>query len=165
MSATPVINGIPVNFGFQGAPTADGTQGILITGVTGTLLQSADQSKVAECEKVKDGNGNEVVHAWANLHDEVSLEWVVTGATLAATITNGQSQLKTPGSMIAITACTSMPSLVGTCWEVQKHWRARYAFDVVQKMGLFKRYIDEGSVLPKYWEGEGEGCRRMGRLD
>ena len=119
MSATPVINGIPVNFGFQGAPTADGTQGILITGVTGTLLQSADQSKVAECEKVKDGNGNEVVHAWANLHDEVSLEWVVTGATLAATITNGQSQLKTPGSMIAITACTSMPSLVGTCWEVQ----------------------------------------------
>ena len=45
---------------------------------------------------------------------------------------------------------------VGLLPVVGKHWRARYAFDVVQKMGLFKRYIDEGSVLPKYWEGEGE---------
>jgi hypothetical protein len=119
MSASAVINGIPVNFGFQGAPTADGTQGILITGVTGTLLQSAEQSKVAECEKVKDGNGNEVVHAWANLHDEVSLEWIIAGSSLAASITNTTASLKTPGAMIAITGCTSMPSLVGTCWEVQ----------------------------------------------
>lgn len=113
------INGIPVNFGFQGGADGAGGQGIAITGVTGTLLQSAEHSKVAECEKVKDGNGNDVVHAWFNIHDEVSLEWIIGGANLAATITNTTAALKTPGSIIVITGCTSMPSLVGTSWEVQ----------------------------------------------
>jgi hypothetical protein len=119
MSAAAVINGIPVNFGFQGGQAADGSQGISITGVSGVLIQSAEQSKVAECEKARDGNGNDVVHAWSNGHDEASLEWIITGASLAASITNTTAALKAPGSMIAITGCTSMPSLVGSCWEVQ----------------------------------------------
>jgi len=114
-----VINGIPVNFGFTGAATADGTQGIAISGVTGTLLQSAEQTKVGECEKVRDGNGNDVVHAWSNIHDEASLEWVVTGSSLSAAIANTTGALKNPGTILTISGCTSMPSLVGTCWEVQ----------------------------------------------
>lgn len=119
MSASAVINGTPVNFGFTGAPTADGTQGILIVGVTGTLLQSAEQSKVADKEAARDGNGNDVVHAWSNFHDEASLEWIVTGSSLAAAVTNSTGALKTPGSLIGISSCASMPSLVGTTWEVQ----------------------------------------------
>ena len=113
------INGIAVNFGFVGAKDANGGQGIAITGVTGTLLQGADQSKVAECEKVRDGYGNQVVHAWSDIHDEASLEWIVAGASLAAALTNTTASLKDPGSFISITGCTSMPSLVGTSWEVQ----------------------------------------------
>ena len=117
MAAT--INGIPVNFGFQGAQDANGGQGIAITGVTGTLLQNAEQSKIADVEKAKDGNGNEVVHAWSNIHDEASLEWIITGSGLTAAIANTTGALKSPGALVSITGCTSMPSLVGTCWEVQ----------------------------------------------
>lgn len=117
--ANAQVNGIPVNFGFQGGVGAEGSQGLAITGVSGILLQSAEQTKVAECEKVKDGNGNDVVHAWFNFHDEVSLEWIVSADTLAHAITFTSGALKNAGSIIVITGCTSMPSLVGTCWEVQ----------------------------------------------
>jgi hypothetical protein len=112
-------NGIPVNFGYTGTKTADGTQGISITGITDTLLQSAEQTKVAEVERVRDGNGNQVVHVWSDEHDEATLEWVVTGSGLAAAITNTGAALKSPGAFIAITTCASHPGLVGTCWEVQ----------------------------------------------
>jgi hypothetical protein len=113
------VNGTPVNFGFLGVKDANGNQGITITGVTGVLLQSAEHSKVAECEKARDGNGNQVVHAWSDIHDESSLEWIVSGASLAAATTNTTGSLKDPGSFISITGCTSMPSLVNTTWEVQ----------------------------------------------
>lgn len=116
-SASPTINGIPINFGFQGTAAADGSQGITITGLNGVLLQSADQAKQAEQEKARDGNGNSVVHAWSDIHDEATLEYIVTGSNLAATLTN--TALQTPGTILVISTCTSMPSLVGTNWEVQ----------------------------------------------
>lgn len=118
-SAAPTINGTPVNFGFTGTQDTDGGQGITITGLVGTLLQSAEHTKVGECEKVRDGNGNDVVHAWSNIHDEASLEYIVAGSGLAAAITNTTAALKTPGTIIVITVCASMPSLVATTWEVQ----------------------------------------------
>jgi hypothetical protein len=52
------INGIPVNFGFQGAKGADGSQGISITGVTGVLLQNFEQAKAAELERVREQIAN-----------------------------------------------------------------------------------------------------------
>ena len=116
-SPAPTINGIPVNFGFQGTIDSDHGQGITITGVAGTLLQTAEQTKVGECEKVRDGNGNDVLHAWSNIHDEASLEYIVAGSNLAASLTN--SVLQAPGAILVITACTSVPTLVGTTWEVQ----------------------------------------------
>jgi hypothetical protein len=119
MSASPVINGVPVVFGFDGPVASDGSQGITITGLTGTLIQSADQTRVADVERIKDGRGNEVVHAWANLHDEASLEWVIAGSTLTGAISNITAHYKSPGTILAISGCTSMPSLIGTCWEVQ----------------------------------------------
>lgn len=118
-SAAPKINGTPINFGFTGVQDADGGQGILITGLAGTLLQSVEQSKVGECEKVRDGNGNDVVHAWSNIHDEATLEYIVTGSGLATAITNTTSALQTPGAILVISACASVPSLIGTTWEVQ----------------------------------------------
>lgn len=105
------INGTPVNFGFTG------TGGIAITGLSGILLQSAEHSKRADCEEVRNGVGDVVVHGWYNIHDEAQLEWVVTGAGLADAITN--TALQTPGTILVITACASMPSLIATTWEVQ----------------------------------------------
>src|ERR1035438_7587279 len=95
-SAAPAINGIPINFGFQGAAGSDNGQGITITGVAGVLLQSAEHTKVGECEKVRDGNGNDVVHAWSNIHDEASIEYIVTGTNLAGSLTN--TALQVPGA-------------------------------------------------------------------
>lgn len=105
------INGTAVNFGFTG------TNGIAITGLSGTLLQSAEHTKVSDLEKVRDGVGEVATHAHYNIHDEASLEYVVTGTGLAAAITN--TVLQTPGTILVITACASMPSLVATTWEVQ----------------------------------------------
>ena len=33
-----------------------------------------------------------------------------------------------------------------------KWWRKGHSFNVIEKMMLFKRYIEEGSVVPKYWD-------------
>lgn len=118
-SAAPTINGTPVNFGFTGTMDPAGGQGIAITGLVGTLLQSAEQTKVGECEKVRDGNGNDVVHAWSNIHDEATLEYIVAGADMGGAITNTTTALQTPGTILTITACLSMPSLIDTTWEVQ----------------------------------------------
>lgn len=95
----------------------DNGQGMTIATVAGILLQGAEHTKVAEVEKVRDGNGNDVVHAWSNLHDEASIEYIVTGANLAGSITN--TTLQTPGTILNISACISVPSLIASTWEVQ----------------------------------------------
>jgi|ERR1051326_5701603 hypothetical protein len=121
MSAAAVINGVPVNFGFQGAADGNNGQGIAITGISGTLLQSVDHAKMASLEVARDGNANTVMRAHTDLHDEATLEWIVTGDTLAHTLTN--TAIPAPGSIIVITACASRPGLVGTNWEVQSGGR------------------------------------------
>lgn len=107
------INGTPVNFGFTG------TNGITITGISGTLLQSATHTKTADCEVTRDGDGDEVAHAWHNQAEEAELVWVSTGTTIADAITNTGASLVAPGAQFQITACASLPNLVATTWEAQ----------------------------------------------
>ncbi len=107
------INGTAVNFGFTG------TNGIAITGISGTLLQSAEHSKMADKEETRSGIGDIITRGWHDQHDAATLEWVITGTGLADAITNTSLTGLVPGTIIVITACASMPSLVATTWEVQ----------------------------------------------
>lgn len=114
--AAPVgtLNGVGVNFAFAG------TNGITISGVSGTLLQSADLSKIADMEATRDGQGAEVTHAWYNFHDQCTLEWVVTGTGAANAIANSSlTPSFSPGAFVTVSACTSMPELTASVWEVQ----------------------------------------------
>jgi hypothetical protein len=104
-----IINGTAVNFGFTG------TNGITITGISGTLLQSAEHESMADVEITRDGLGAEVCNAFYNPHENAKLEWVVTGSGLAAAITN--SALIAAGTFFVITACASMPSLIASTWQ------------------------------------------------
>jgi hypothetical protein len=104
--------GTAVNFGF---PTT--ANGITITGVSGTLLQSADHTKQADVFEVRDADGDIVNRTFYNQSDEATLEYIVTGTGLADAITN--TALQTPGSLLVITACANMPSLVATTWQVE----------------------------------------------
>ncbi len=119
------VNGLAVNFAF-----ASTSNGITITELTGVLIQSADQSAVADCEVTRGALGAEVTHAWYNDHDEATFRFVITSATGTATaITNTALALLRPGSFATITACASMPGLAAdnastmysapTKWEVQ----------------------------------------------
>jgi hypothetical protein len=112
------LNGTPVNFGFTGAADANKNQGITTTGLSGAIVQSADQTKVGDLEVCRNGIGDEVAHGHYNIHDEATLEYVVTGAALIADAV-ANTVLTSPGTIINITACASMPSLVNTHWEVQ----------------------------------------------
>lgn len=107
-----VINGTAINFGFTGS------NGIAITGLSGTLLQSLDHSKGADVESVRNGLGDIVSRGWYDLHDEATIEWVITGTGLANAITNTTLSSLTPGAFIVVTACASDPDVVAT-WEVQ----------------------------------------------
>jgi hypothetical protein len=107
------VNGTPVNFGFTG------TNGITITGLSGTLLQNVDQAKAADVENTKNGVGDVVTRGWTDIHDEATIEFVVTdSSSQAAARTATTLSSLVPGAFIAITACASRPDLVAT-WEVQ----------------------------------------------
>lgn len=104
--------GIPINFGF-----ATTTDGITITGISGYLLQSADHTKQADIFEVRDADGDMANRTFYNFNDEASLEVIITGTNLAAAITN--TALQTPGTILVISACANMPSLVATNWQVE----------------------------------------------
>lgn len=112
------INGIPVNFGFTGAADANNNYGITTTNLSGVLTQNADVTDESELEVTRNGTGDRVVHGHYDLHKSFSLEYVVTGASLAGAKTN--STRPAPGSFINITACASMPELISAAWEVQR---------------------------------------------
>lgn len=105
------ILGTAVNFGFTGV------NGITITGVSGTLLQSADLANQADVEEVRDADGDIVSRAFYNQSQDATLEYVVTGTNLAGAVTN--SSLPTPGALLIITACASLPDLIATTWVVE----------------------------------------------
>ena len=106
-------NGTAVNFGFTG------TNGITITGVSGTLLQSADYAAEADKDEVRNNVGDIVNRNWYDQHIKATLEWVITGTGLANAITNTALAGIVPGTIIVITACASVPELIATNWEVQ----------------------------------------------
>lgn len=108
----PVQNGTAVNFAFTG------TNGITITGISGTLLQSSDTSAEADKEEVRNNVGDIVNRDWYDQHYKAALEWVITGTGIANAIVNTSLAALTPGTIIVITACASMPDLVATNWEV-----------------------------------------------
>jgi len=105
-------NGTPVNFGFTG------TNGIAIASVSGTLLQSADVSAEADKEEVRNAVGDIVNRNWHDQHTKASLEWAITGTSIALAVAATVLAGLTPGVIINITACASMTDLVGSNWEV-----------------------------------------------
>jgi hypothetical protein len=107
-----VVNGTPVNFGFTGS------NGIAITGLSGFLLQSVEQSKGADVESTRNGVGDIVARGWHDLHDEATLEVTVTSTTQALAATATTLSNLAAGTFIVISACASRPDLVAT-WEVQ----------------------------------------------
>jgi hypothetical protein len=109
----PIVNGIAVNFAYTG------TNGITITGISGTLLQSADVSAEAEKEDVRDNSGDLAARSWYDQHLKATLEWIVKGTGLGNALTLTTLTGITPGVILVITACASVPDLVGTNWEVQ----------------------------------------------
>lgn len=115
--AAAVINGTPCNFGLHTT-----TGGITITSpvdLSGKLiLQSAEYSKGATNERTMDEVGNVVISAWMDPHSKATLEWIPIGTSLAAAITNTTIEAFIPGAFVTITACASMPGLVGTTWEI-----------------------------------------------
>jgi hypothetical protein len=106
-------NGTAVNFAYTG------TNGITITGISGTLLQSAEYSVEAEKEDVRSAAGDIVNRNWYDHHSKCNIEWVVSGTGLANAVTNSTLAALTPGVILVITACASDPDVVGTNWEVQ----------------------------------------------
>jgi hypothetical protein len=107
-----VQNGTAVVFAYTG------TNGITISGISGTLLQSAEQSAEADHEDTRSGAGDIIARSWYDQHRKATLEWVVTGTGLANAIVNRTLASLTPGAIISITACASQPDLVATNWEV-----------------------------------------------
>lgn len=105
------VNGTPVNFTF-------GSTAIAITNITGALFQNIGYKKASERKLVKNQAGDRVTSAHADALLTATLKWKVTGATMAAAITN--TTLNAPGSHVIITACAALPELVHATekWEV-----------------------------------------------
>jgi hypothetical protein len=125
-----IINGTPVNFGFTG------TNGITISGISGTLLQSADVSAEADKEEVRNGVGDIVSRGWFDQHYKAALEWVISGTGLANAITNTTLVGLTPGTIINITACASMPDLIASSWEVMSGAKTSGSNTVAKKFSV-----------------------------
>jgi hypothetical protein len=47
---------------------------------------------------------------------------------------------------------------VGKLPWVGRWWREKHSFNVIHKMRLFKRYIDEAQKIPAYWDETGGGA-------
>lgn len=107
-------NGTAVNFGFTG------TNGITITGISGTLFQNLDYSGEADKDEVRSGVGDIVNRNWYDQRLKATLEWVITGTGLGNAITNTAVAGLLPGTILAISAAASAPDLVATSWEVQR---------------------------------------------
>lgn len=115
-------NGTAVNFAFT--QSAGGTQGIVITGMTGYILQNAEYSAEADKEEARSIGGDVISRNWYDQHRKGTLEFVISGATnsIAAALANTTLANFVPGAIITITECLSMPELVSLNngkWEVQ----------------------------------------------
>lgn len=106
-----VLNGTAVVFAFTT------TAGITITGLSGVLLQSKDHSLESDNDTTRDGTGNVVQTTDYNFRDVASLRYRVSGTSLSDAKVN--TALKTPGTILVVTACADDPAMVKTNWIVQ----------------------------------------------
>lgn len=103
--------GLPVNFGFTG------TDGIAATEFTGKIiLQNVDYSEEYDEEQVKTAVGTLATRHFYNESQKATLEYIITGATVAAARTN--SALPAVGTIVNITTCADLPAMVKTNWIV-----------------------------------------------
>lgn len=112
----PILDGTALNFGYIGTADANGNQGFTSTSLSGALLQSAKQTKTSEVEAARNSVGDTVTQGFYDIHDEATFEAIISGTSVANAITN--TALLSPGSLVSITTCSSMPSMVGT-WICQ----------------------------------------------
>ena len=112
------VNGTPVNFTF-------GSSTIAFTNLTGTLVQGIDYGLASTRSVVKNQNGDRVTSAHCDQIRTATIEWIVSGTTMATAITN--TVLNVPGTYIVITSCLAIPEMAigGTAgasgtgkWEV-----------------------------------------------
>ena len=109
--ATTIL-GAAVNFGFTGT---DGiAESTILTGKI--ILQSADIELASDEEQVRDAAGVLASRAFYNPSSKATLEYIPTGASISASLTN--TTLPAIGSILSITACANIPSLVKTNWVV-----------------------------------------------
>ena len=105
------VNGTPVNFSFQSAA------GIVITGLSGILLQSANLKKPTKRTLAMDGNGNRTTSVHSDPIQSLTLKWKVSGTGLANAITN--TTLQANGNLVQITSFPTMPDVnAGHFFEV-----------------------------------------------
>jgi hypothetical protein len=106
------ILGKPVSFGFSG------TDGIAeTTYFTGKIiLQSADHEYTSDEEQVRNAAGNLATRSFYNPGDKASLEYIPTGSNLAGVTANVNAPAV--GTIVNITACADMPTLIKTNWVV-----------------------------------------------
>lgn len=106
MAATSL--GVAVNFAFTGTDGAAFTG----TGIGTFTLQSAKHSKTADRYEVKDAAGVLSNVTFANPGEHAVLEYLIRGSGLADALT--QTKIPYQGIVVAITACASLPEIVGT---------------------------------------------------
>jgi hypothetical protein len=109
-----IQNGTPVNIAFQGT-----VGGLTIPSLPAVfILQKADETGGAENYRVKDNVGAVIVSAWMDAHFKASLEFLITGTTIATAMANTILTGLTPGTLLNISACASMPDLQKMTWEI-----------------------------------------------
>lgn len=99
-----IVNGTPVNFSFQSVA------GIVIQGVSGIILQSANLKKPSKRTLVMDGDGNRTTSVHSDPLKTLGIEWKVGGPDLATAIAN--TLLPQNGSLLTITSFPTMPDVV-----------------------------------------------------
>ncbi|HEV2210856.1 MAG TPA: hypothetical protein VG167_18945 [Verrucomicrobiae bacterium] len=137
-------NGIPVNFGFTG------TGGITCASAGTLYLQNADESVEADKEDIRGGLGDILARVWFDQHLKATLECIISGTgianavdktSLVGTVTGGVTGPSlTPGTLLSITACASMPDLVLTTWEVMPGTSIKGSNTTAKRMTLQLEY-------------------------
>lgn len=115
--AIGIQNGAAVNMSFPGGIAITAPGGSLTTNI---ILQSAKHSVHGERVMVHDEVGNRVVSDWLDPYEKATLEMVLkgTGVGNVQAVVMPLIAAIIPGIFLNVTACTAMPDLVGTTWEV-----------------------------------------------
>lgn len=114
MATNLSTTGVACNFAFIGT---SGGATISGTGIAGYLFQSGSLTNNAKVEEVMDASGDTSQRGFYDQSQDASIEYVVSGANIAAARTG--STIPVPGAIVTISACADMPGLVQTNWVVE----------------------------------------------